>query len=138
MIAANELRLGNLVLASSLWEGQYFNVIELYAEECAVSPEGKSQSRIVKYDELAPISLDYNLLEDFGFKAVLHGPGPEAHYLLHWQSQQGFYLNEAFQPVQSLQNPFHIAHQPIAFFHQLQNLFFAVTGRDLSVFASLR
>jgi len=141
MIAPHELRLGNLVLAPGLWEEQYFTILELYGEECSVSPDRKDQARIVSYQELHPISVTLALLGDFGFgtaqteteKATLH-----SHYILLEQGSHRLYLNAELQPVKSPAQPIALITHRLRYFHQLQNLFYSLTGQELSIFASQR
>jgi hypothetical protein len=138
MIPASELRLGNLVLAPLLWEGQFFNVIELYSDECSVSPDDKIQSRIISYQDLVPIPLSAALLNSFGFETQVYDSNNTTCYHLFTQNTHHFYLSHDLQPIQSPDLPIPVANQTLHSFHQLQNLFFAVTGQELSIFASLR
>lgn len=138
MIVSRELRLGNLVLVPELWENQFFNVLELYSEECSVSPTVKSESRIASYRILQPISITSPLLENFGFIMEKQSHLALTDYFILRQGVHCLYLNMQLQPISSPSVPVLLTNYRIDYFHQLQNVFFAITGQELSIFASLR
>ena len=138
MVASGELRLGNLVLAPELWTDQYFNILELYAGECSVSPDVQNQSRIVSYASLEPIPVNIPLLESFGFYPEEYGVNEVINYMVLRQGKHLFYLSHNLQPIKSPAQPVTVTNQKVVYFHQLQNLFFAITGDELSIFASRR
>ncbi len=140
MIISHELRLGNLVLAPALWENQYFNIIELYTEECSVSPDLKNEARIVTYQELEPIHLTLSLLRGFGFELEEYGLHQHQHsyYVLLTQNAGQVYLNQELQPIKSPTHPIALSGCRVQYFHQLQNLFYCLTGQDLSIYSSRR
>ncbi|MDJ1469534.1 hypothetical protein QNI19_11100 [Cytophagaceae bacterium DM2B3-1] len=138
MIVSRELRIGNLVLVPELWENQFFNVLELYSEECSVSPTVKAESRIASYRILQPIPITSPLLENFGFTMEKHSHLSLTNYFILRQGAQCLYLNAQLQPISSPSVPVFVVNYRIEYFHQLQNVFFAITGQELSIFASLR
>jgi|GEM_PF-5615951 len=138
MVASGELRLGNLVLAPELWKDQYFHILELYAGECSISPDVQNQSRIVSYDSLEPIPVSIPLLVGFGFQIREYGLNKVINYIEFRQGKHTFYLSDNLQPIKSPAQPIAITAQKVAYFHQLQNLFFVITGDELSIFASQR
>jgi hypothetical protein len=138
MIISHELRLGNLVLAPGLWENQYFNIIELYTEECSVSPDLKNEARIVTYQDIEPIHLTLTLLKSFGFELEEYGLHQLSYYVLLTQHSHQLYLNQDLQPVKSPAHPIPLSNCRIQYFHQLQNLFYCLTGQELSIYTSRR
>lgn len=138
MIVSHDLRLGNLVLAPQLWEDQYFNVIELYTEECSVSPGQKNQARIITYQDLEPIEITLAVLQEFGFEMEEFGQHLLSYYVLLTQGSHQLCLNQDLQPVKSPTHPILLSNCRIQYFHQLQNLFYSVTGHELSIYASRR
>ena len=125
IMKANELRLGNYVeyqvenyqLASIHSD----NTIRLKCDD--ETHKNYSHGSIGCYGlrELKPIPLTEEWLIKFGFECV--DTSDDHHYYL--DSKHGFSLNRSFQHLD--------CEYDLEYVHQLQNLFFALTGEELTI-----
>ncbi|MBE4949931.1 hypothetical protein [Chryseobacterium culicis] len=137
MIAPQELRLENLVTDSS---GRIFKVMELLSGYLRVYSEKKDwlNSQNKAYIDLEPIELTEDWLLKFGFEKhndgsvssqYSYGLNPVTHdYLI--------YLIWIKDPIRSdlPKYPFYLnGHFEMKTVHQLQNLYFALTGEELTI-----
>lgn len=124
MINAAELRLGNWVLST-------FN----FKAKTAITLDEVSFPLILKYggNEFYPIAIVPAILEICGFKEldVVNSDGDD---IIGWKIKRPngdyFYINSDLQPQE---NGYPIVDYEIEYLHQLQNLFFSLTGEELKV-----
>lgn len=139
MIKQTDLRIGNAVKLSE--EGELYFIRALNAIDTMLfqPTEVGVFSKIVHYEELIPIPLTPEILESCGF---------EFHSIFEqYQIQRDLYLivGDRFGHIEKwkvLHNPFNEEwkysvgdhrHVAIKYLHQLQNLYHALTGTELSV-----
>lgn len=72
-----------------------------------------------------PIALTEQWLKDFGFKCEVYFEDSRPIY-----EKDGFYID--FDTLQPIDAGFNIAKVEIKFVHQLQNLHFPITGKELT------
>lgn len=122
-MTANELRIGNWVLnASSKTPVQVDSIcnkgISLFADCCVT---GGELEVIYSFNDLEPIPLTEEILEKCGFEK---------------DEPKGWYRKGFMDLFDG--NPFHYASgnnlcPDILYLHQLQNLYFALTGEELNI-----
>jgi hypothetical protein len=113
---ANELRIGNLVMYSN--GGILFKVIGI--SEFGIDVEDDIETTYMEYENFNPFPLTKELLLKFGFEKRENG-----HFV-----KDGIVL----YPIRDLYfrgNLFIKAD--IKYVHQLQNLYFALTGKELTI-----
>jgi hypothetical protein len=119
-VKASELRVGNWV-----FNYKSKDPVKVYANALKIAE--------LDEDFFAPIPLTPELLEKSGFEQTsnYHPEGP-VHTLKH---RNGFVFEVAYlyQMVDVKQNIGQIRIQQIKYVHQLQNLFFALTGEELNI-----
>ena len=122
---ANELRIGN-------WVNDGFSTIELEAIDFVVmsdAPEGLS---------LKPLPITEQWLVDFGFEKT-DDYGDQIYYELKTEGSRGYYVcfdHEEWVFGLSVRNECTclIYDEPhFQYVHQLQNLYFALTGEELTL-----
>jgi hypothetical protein len=111
MIKANELRIGNWVIDS---QGNYYKW-QVY------------DWTIDDNQDVEPIPLSPEILEKAGFEKVNHVAGYSFYYLKK-KGIPAIAVYERRIEINGSANLFHIKH-----LHQLQNLYFALTGEELSI-----
>lgn len=124
---ANELRIGNYVYHNIYGEKQVLKITNItdYAVNLDISNGDVSDQ--IDLDEIEPIPLTEELLEKCGFTKV--GSNYEKDWLLlhtHLERQTfDFLLYESSSGK--------LKATPILYLHQLQNLYFALTGEELKI-----
>jgi hypothetical protein len=134
MIKANELRIGNLLHAD--WDrGRFVAAVEIRETKVIVNDNDWS---CLKYDELSPISVTEEWLRKLGLvedkyyrKNYVIQTGNE-YFSVHFQEDnEEYYRGWIVNNDQSDALCHRIAK--VEFVHQLQNLFFALTGEELTI-----
>lgn len=120
MINVNELRVGNFIAG----EGGYFNVVN------SISYQGKNKCLINgKFeDSFIPISLTRDILLKCGFEEV--GMYDNVYHLGNFRIHLGKKFGEGLLKCEKGNNYLEIE---ISSVHQLQNLYFALTGKELNI-----
>lgn len=113
MIYQNELRLGNWIEVND----KKYQVIYLSENGC-----GYDHEEFISFDRIQPISITNSLLEKAGFHKDDYG-----------YKNEKVALNQ-YEEVFHLRLPQGTGFgQGIKYLHQLQNLYFTISGQDLSV-----
>ena len=124
---ANELRIGNLVNYN---EGGIFKVIGIY--EFGLDVEDNIEATYMEYENFHPISLTEERLLKFGFSIINeNSAGKEYGYVI-----DGVYSSAlTFIHWKTTKNAgkFFRGDLQLKYVHQLQNLYFALTGQELEV-----
>lgn len=120
---ANELRIGNYA-TDNIQTG----VITVFNNEACVL---KHKSGIVKckVSDLNPIELSESILKQFGFKLVFGGSGDANVYRFGEKCNTMEVINRGYG---FKYNTFNSCEIKIQYVHQLQNLYFALTGEELT------
>lgn len=125
MIQANELRIGNLVLM----DGKEVGIIsEIRSNHSKVIYQGEVNGNIstrfslIEFIRLEPIPLTEEWLVRFGFRKTFDSPFED----FEW-SDNNLQLSEKFDCYLGKFT------QPIKYVHNLQNLYFALTGEELKL-----
>lgn len=125
---ANELRIGNLIYANGL----VFRVIRIDEDGMEAAPldldEWKNSPEQWKND-FKPIPLTEEWLVKFGFEwSIFHQAYHKTGFLFDVNARYdgGYYLH-------GCRNSASIIMPEILFVHQLQNLYFALTGTELEI-----
>lgn len=140
MINANELRVGNWVLLNRGTDDQTevtIDIITIYEDENAI---------LLKKCE--PIPLTEEWLIRFGFKREDKAPPTKEHsqYFSKWvmdykysfayapfREDWGFYHSYTDAPKDEDNDKFDFISCGLKYVHQLQNLYFALTGAELTI-----
>lgn len=123
MILTVDLRIGNLVTVSEV----VYRITGI--SETKVSCKGRKGS--FTFEEIQPIPITAEILEKAGFKQVKKTSWYDK------EPNEGFsyrlYANRVmiFHPGQNTLS--HWLNTHIAYFHQLQNLYYYLTGREISI-----
>lgn len=128
MIQANELRLGNLLNSDKDTHSHTRKVSGIGHENHIVyldSIHNRISSERIDIGHLKPIPLTEEWLLKFGFK----NNGQNIYDLPSWVP----YLRERKRKNQKWYQVFNVADCNIEYVHQLQNLYFALTGEELEV-----
>jgi len=122
---ANELRIGNLVDLGN----RIAKVIEINHLACVVVDLEETQDTIEDYERTKPILLTEEWLIKFGFKRHHADYSNDVIYIKNVPNniefEWGIYPNELGSGVQ-IKN-----RKLLKYIHQLQNLYFALTGEEL-------
>lgn len=118
MIQPQELRISNYIIREDLFDKnkRIEKITELYKEKALCSGP---ISVFVDYKDLQPIPLTEEWLLKFGFE--LKNWGIKVWYLKGFEIDQHFYLKGIDWGVR------------FKYVHQLQNLYFALTGKELTL-----
>ncbi len=110
MLQANELRIGNWLLEKTELETRYIQCSYTHIQDIANGAD----------ETLFPIRLTPLLLENFGF---IKGELDVGKYFYLWWSDEteGVYLK----------HDWYILEKKIQYLHQLQNMYFSLTGKEL-------
>lgn len=150
MIIANELRIGNLVTWNPKLVSPNSTLPPLQVEVISISPDRISyvfpniENRVEPFEddvaqngvrhklleELEPIVLTTEILDNCGFEEKT-GLLTEAHF--EKGDLQLKFNGEFFQRLALTKIDFTVFELPIKHFHQLQNLYFAMTGEELEI-----
>ncbi len=134
---ANELRIGNYVFYDSEMKiGKYVKVATIENTGIRVfngieTQEGRVLTNVIPYDEIQFISLTEEWLLKFGIKKDWHSypfPGMDGVYLGDDDSEMDL---KKF-PVCGDYDAYVYIKMP-EYVHQLQNLYFALTGKELEL-----
>lgn len=115
MTNKNELRIGNYVSYSYKGNLCIMEIIEIGEIYCKCK-YGKIKFLACSYDELIPVPIDETWLTNFGYSLITENNYAVLGHLI-WKLEDRFYCNK---------NGIHIKY-----IHQLQNLYFALTGKEL-------
>ena len=130
---ATDLRIGNLV--TDKWSvGKYpFKIVSLGKTICHYFGH---QEFSAKYEDLEPIPLTEEWLINFGFEKAKHSHGYDCYIKDGFDFDivsHGRYLVLAIYTDESCTNSLYFAHGRFEYVHQLQNLYFALTGAELTI-----
>jgi hypothetical protein len=120
---ATELRIGNLVKYN---DGGIFKVIGIY--NFGLDVEDDIESTYMEYENFSPIPLTEEWLLKFGFE--INRQTKEGNNIWRCYSEEGFF------EVEQIGSSFFLDDNncygtKINYVHQLQNLYFALTGEEL-------
>ena len=126
---ANELRIGNYVLDDEkntvMIEQISGDNIHLFTQ---VSRRTEKGNRLIYSSNIFPIPLTEEILLKCGFEK-----NNEYQYLF-CQNKFGYSLNEKTIALEEYKNIFlRVRTVPVEFLHQLQNLYFALAGEELTI-----
>ena len=134
-ITANELRFGNVVIEKVLGECE---VRQIGKEWAAVRKFGDTANYTIDINNLSPIPLDASVLERCGFRTWGHSKQISTLVvsdLMNLEftrksenSEDGFTIRWSDGIVEGEYADIPV---PITSLHQLQNLYFSLTGKDL-------
>ena len=126
MIQSQELRIGNYVFDI---DGDILQIGEILN----IGVKFKNTSLSSRYEKINPIQLTEEILLKFGFEKREHKSffkGKELIYFTFTSNKYGFLIWNTIQNQWWVLGKISIS-QPI-YVHQLQNLYFALTGEDLT------
>lgn len=122
MIAANQLRIGNWVKYHD--DDTLFKVVEI--DTLGMRVENDEQNTWIEYDCFSPIPLTPEILEKCGFaywELDIDCTDPSDAYWVHRKFKFG--IDNLSWTVQKI-------GVRVKYLHQLQNLYFALTGEELN------
>lgn len=126
MISANELRIGNLVN----YEGNPFYIwSEITKYSVDLDDKETKHVKAAAFDELEPIPITEEWLLNLGFTNWVTSRGIENDYFVHnnlFPVKINFYLPYNYLNI-------YIGGITLKYVHQLQNLYFALTGKELEI-----
>ena len=147
MIKATELRIGSKMIIDKgrylatvltiVQHGMDISVQNQHDFQGPRSPDGIDGLTFRKYDEVEPIPLTPKILEKCGFEPMTGNEdepatGWRAHYSASYmESGKDYFCIWDDQPCGYLMDNYSSA--PLKYLHQLQNLFFALTGEELPI-----
>lgn len=124
---ATELRIGNIVQCND--DGTIFKIDEITAMGLTVTALGGGETTWIEFDQFEPITLTEKWLTDFGFKMQVNQMSPMAYWYFIGRFGIWYYtesdIPEYFGITLNRIDVF------IKYVHQLQNLYFALTGTEL-------
>jgi hypothetical protein len=131
---ASELRIGNLVDLGN----RIAKIIEIGHLSCVVADLEETQDTIEDYERTEPIPLTEEWLLKFGFENIDKGDND---YITYSDSNHDYYLQIDVRRKDSkytiLDNTVNelisFSMVDIVYVHQLQNLYFALTGKELTI-----
>jgi hypothetical protein len=131
---ANELRIGNLVDLGN----RIAKIIEISNLSCVVVDLEETQDTIEDYERTKPIPLTEEWLYKFGFKDIDKG---DHDYNTYTDSNHNYYLQIDVRRRDGkytiLDNSFDDLRDfslvDISYVHQLQNIYFVLTGEELTL-----
>lgn len=149
MIQPNELRLGNYVLGESSYGDLLIQINGITSTSIhgVASISGLSVSGMTA-DEVKPIPLTEEILLKCGFESVegdgeRYNPDDECKNIFEYRLDVGiFYRDLICRPAlgwyvfiqnADLERKWDLRSKDIYFLHELQNLYFAITGKELEV-----
>ena len=110
-----ELRIGNYVNAFGTNPGI---VDELYKTHLYI--KWTDSTVTYSYDELKPIPLTEDWLKKFGFKKSIYSTKEDTHW------------NNGEKAIKQRNGIIYLCDVEIKYIHQLQNLYFALTGKEMA------
>jgi hypothetical protein len=122
---ARELRIGNFISDMHASDGGYWKVWELKKETCHYG------LFTYKYENLKPIPLTIEWLEKFGFKLRNKEHYGTSYYMFlkEWSIRHKIKRGKDLFSLNMYSN--YVKY--IEYVHQLQNLYFALTGKELTI-----
>ena len=120
MIQANELRIGNWVNFHN--DNTYFEVTEITKEGLGVRNE--TMDTWIEIDEFSPVPLTPEILEKCGFK--------DSEWEHKTKSECLFVGNDIIHIMDARDKNYSFT-APCKYLHQLQNLYFSLTGTELII-----
>ena len=117
MINRKELRIGNYITEVTAFDGFYASVVSIGADTCIY---GVGYTAL--FDKLAPIPLTEKWLLDFGFE------NKEENWEKSDSNLWDFLIILDYESFMYSYSKLEIKHV-----HQLQNLYFALTGEELTL-----
>ena len=132
-LSATELRIGNLV--TNKWSvGKYpFKIVSIGKTICHYFGHQKFSA---KYEDLEPIPLTEEWLLKFGFEKAKHSHGYDCYIKDGFDFDvvsHGRYWVLAIYTDESCTDSLYFAHGRFEYVHQFQNLYFALTGEELTI-----
>lgn len=124
-IKANELRIGNKVLFAS--EGTEFTVVDITKGGLGV--EDEIESTWIEIDQFEGIPLTEEWLVKFGFERKNYSDDTVNDYWIHKDMFPDHYVY--YLPYKNLS--IYVGSLTIEYVHQLQNLYFSLTGNELQI-----
>lgn len=137
MISANELRIGSKVLFAPQGRRQHTikprvcTVKILNQNHCVVSDGGLPLSLFYNTDDIQPITITPEILLKLGFKNwsdIFWTKDP--HLMLN--EDGGWWWTNRWEPDGEFGLAAIVPYKEIHYLHQLQNLYFALTGQEIS------
>ena len=134
-----ELRLGNYVKTTiSRWRGQGFPILAIKQDAVSFDKLNDGQYIWVMAENLKPIPLSPEILEKCGFKEYIEMGKGESGLWEHLKSlKSGYTFAWNYDKRVMIMHPgnsiSHWLDVKIEYLHQLQNLYFALTGEELEV-----
>lgn len=124
---ANELRIGNLVLVDSNILGIVSEIRSNHAKiiyKGEVNVEVSSRLSLIEFIRLEPIPLTEEWVKKFGFIKTFENP------FIDYEWQHGWYtMSNELEPYLGR----YTNEAPFKYVHQLQNLYFSLTGEELQL-----
>jgi len=130
---ANELRIGNLVNCTNHKHIQFFE-IEMFYGLSDFKPKLEYEDLTISFHTCKPIPLTEEWLLKFGFE----NNSFDNFCYLHFNPRMAIrFLNFNSAECEIIQDDKYISFKwkHIEYVHQLQNLYFALTGKDLSMYS---
>lgn len=132
MISNRELRIGNLVtLSGSL----ILTVYEIH-EDCFYAKDAKGSSFKNTWADIQPIPLSEEVLLKCGFKRIANLISGSEIEIVYYQNGKiiVYLLKDFFEiEIETSSGIFNLHHTFEKHLHQLQNLYYALTGEELEV-----
>lgn len=130
MIEPNELRIGNLICRKDLASGadRFERVVHLSEEATTTGPI----KVLVRYEDLQPIPLTEDWLKWCGFEGSYF---PNQHGAINATLQIGYFTLYYYYFTDRNYTVYELADEKVELkhVHQLQNLYFALTGEELEI-----
>jgi hypothetical protein len=134
MIKAKEIRIGNYITEVTAFDGFYASVVSIGVDTCIY---GVGYTAL--FDKLAPIPLTEKWLLDFGFIKSKDNYGNTYHILdsngfeciftiSHWNR-----VDKSSKWYNKWNTKGLLKGNRLQYVHQLQNLYFALTGEELTL-----
>jgi hypothetical protein len=130
MINTIELKRKNIVLAKVKYASEPIEVIVEDIGECGINMEWMHEMSAYEHNanDLFPIPLTPEWLEKFGFKKE---PDTDIYSIPTYSHSDLIMRNESYEEWHFIYNDKRL--RVIKFVHQLQNLYFALTGEELTI-----
>jgi hypothetical protein len=124
---ANELRIGNLVDLGN----RIAKVTEIYPLACMVADLEQTQDTLESYERVTGIPLTEELLLKFGCQRTRGGWFISADYFLYNPLTEFNIPSSKYYGL--MFNDKYVTTRAVQYVHQLQNLYFALTGKELTI-----
>ena len=137
-LSAKELRIGNLVSFNHKWD-ILCTVKQIQQDSVRVSFETQPNlmnGLTTHPDNYIPIRLTEEWLINFGFEKAKHSHGYDCYIKDGFDFDivsHGRYWVLAIYTDESCTDSLYFAHGRFEYVHQLQNLYFALTGKELTI-----